>query len=209
MHAKLGRALLQQGWLVLLPDGPGQGEARRRGIGARADYEVAVAAMLDAVWDRPGVDHERVALVGTSMGGYFAARAAAFEQRVRALVVWGAFYGIDGDRAPQPGSDAAGRLAQAMAAFAVSDLTGLAERVQGFHLEGVAGHITAPALILHGASDVQVPVAHALRLHEDLGSKDRQLIVYPAGGPGCTHCQLDSPVTAHADMLPWLEDRLR
>jgi pimeloyl-ACP methyl ester carboxylesterase len=92
-----------------------------------------------------------------------------------------------------------------MAMFAVSDPHQLAAAVEHFNLEGVAQRIASPILILHGGSDVQVPLAHAQRLFEEVPHVDKQLIVYPPGQPGCTHCQLDSPLTAHFDILGWLD----
>jgi len=126
MYFKIGRALVRRGYQVLLPDGPGQGEARRRGIFARVDYEVAVSALVEYLCARGDVDRERIALIGSSMGGYFAARGAAFEPRLCACVVWGAFYGIDATRRPEEGADAATRLSQAMATFGASDISELA-----------------------------------------------------------------------------------
>jgi fermentation-respiration switch protein FrsA (DUF1100 family) len=139
------------------------------------------------------------------MGGYFAARGAAFEHRLCATVIWGAYYGIDATRPPTVRDGAPSLLEQAMAMFAVSDLQELAAAVEHFNLEGVAQRITSPILILHGGSDVQVPLAHAQRLFEEVLHADKQLIVYPPGQPGCTHCQLDSPLTAHFDILSWLD----
>ena len=52
----------------------------------RPDYEVPLAAVLDTVLGLPDVDGGRVALVGQSFGSYFAARAAATDLRVGALV---------------------------------------------------------------------------------------------------------------------------
>jgi len=88
MYFKIGRALVRQGFTVLLPDGPGQGESRRRRIPARYDYEVAISALVTYLSERPEVDSRRIALIGSSMGGYFAARGAAFEHRLCATVIW-------------------------------------------------------------------------------------------------------------------------
>ena len=78
----------ERGWNVLVFDGPGQPGCMRDNpsLTFRADYEVPIAAVLDAVTARTDVDAERVALAGQSFGGYFAARSAATDSRVRALV---------------------------------------------------------------------------------------------------------------------------
>ena len=65
-------------------DGPGQGAARRR-ADLPLDYrwEKPVGAVLDHL----GLDD--VTLIGLSMGGYFALRAAAFEPRVKRVIASG------------------------------------------------------------------------------------------------------------------------
>ncbi|HET9405187.1 MAG TPA: alpha/beta hydrolase, partial [Burkholderiales bacterium] len=74
---------LARGMATLAFDGPGQGEAEYD-IPIRGDYEVAVAAVVDYVGTRPDLDAKRVGLWGVSLGGYYSARAAAFEKRAKA-----------------------------------------------------------------------------------------------------------------------------
>ncbi|MFC2173060.1 alpha/beta hydrolase [Acidobacteriota bacterium] len=76
--------LKASGFKVIGFDGPGQGAARRKS-GLPLDYrwEQAVGAVLNHL----GL--EDVTLVGLSMGGYFALRAAAFEHRVKRVIVSG------------------------------------------------------------------------------------------------------------------------
>ncbi len=52
----------------------------------RPDYEVPIGAVIDHLGARPDVDPERLALAGQSFGSYFAARGAAADTRVGALV---------------------------------------------------------------------------------------------------------------------------
>ena len=75
---------LERGMATLSLDGPGQGETGLR-LDIRPDYEVAVAAILDAVAGRPELDGDRIGAVGVSLGGHYVVRAAAFEPRIRAL----------------------------------------------------------------------------------------------------------------------------
>lgn len=81
------RYFVSRGYRVIGFEGPGQGAARRR-AGLPLDYrwEKPVAAVLDHF----GLDE--VTLIGLSMGGYFALRAAAFEPRVRRVIASGHAY---------------------------------------------------------------------------------------------------------------------
>jgi fermentation-respiration switch protein FrsA (DUF1100 family) len=96
-----------------------------------------------------------------------------------------------------------------MVMFATDSTEELAVKVRRFNLEGVATKIDRPVLILHAQNDIQVPFAHAQRLYEDIPHPDKQLIAYPPDMPGCTHCQLDAPSVAQADICDWLEGRLQ
>ena len=62
----------------------------------RPDYEVAVAAVLDALAGRPDLDLGRVAAAGVSLGGYYVARSAAFEPRLRAVAGVSGAYDMGG-----------------------------------------------------------------------------------------------------------------
>lgn len=79
---------LQRGYNTLLFAGHGQMDTLRFYPDTHfiPDFERAVSPVLDECLSRPDVDPERVALCGISFGGYFAARAAAHEPRVRALI---------------------------------------------------------------------------------------------------------------------------
>ena len=77
----------------LIVDGPGNGESIRfRGMTARYDSNVAGSAAVDYLEKREDVDKDRIAVMGVSLGGYFAPRCAAFEKRFKACVAWGAIY---------------------------------------------------------------------------------------------------------------------
>ena len=79
--------LAEAGYDVVAFDGPGQGGARAlHGLPFDHDWEKPVAAVLDHF------ALSNVGLVGISMGGYWALRAAAFEPRIERVVAWPPVY---------------------------------------------------------------------------------------------------------------------
>lgn len=76
--------LRQRGYAVYLFEGPGQGEVLRKyRIPMTHEWERPVRAVLDHY----GL--EDVTIVGLSLGGMLAPRAAAFEPRIKRVVAWG------------------------------------------------------------------------------------------------------------------------
>jgi pimeloyl-ACP methyl ester carboxylesterase len=70
------------GYEVVAFDGPGQGAAHRlHGLAHEHDWEKPVGAVLDHF------NLNNVTLLGISFGGYWCVRAAAFEKRIKRLIV--------------------------------------------------------------------------------------------------------------------------
>src|SRR5262245_35833048 len=66
-------AALRRGYHCLSYDGPGQGGPLiRQGLPMRPDWEKVVGPVMDTLLTRPEVDPGRIALLGTSLGGYLA-----------------------------------------------------------------------------------------------------------------------------------------
>ncbi len=79
--------LAAHGYRVVLYEGTGQGAALRRAhLPMQYDWEKPVAAILDAL------QISSCTLLGLSLGGYLAPRAAAFEPRAKRLIAWGPMY---------------------------------------------------------------------------------------------------------------------
>ncbi|WP_030790662.1 alpha/beta hydrolase family protein [Streptomyces sp. NRRL S-920] len=132
-------ALLDRGLAVFALDGPGQGVLAATTTFA-PDYERVVGRAIDVL----GV--ARVGLVGLSLGGYFAARAAALEPRVAAVATVSGPFRLDWDELPPPVRDIivkrAGGTDAAQEFVRQVDLTALAPR------------IAAPLLVVDGDQDV-------------------------------------------------------
>ena len=83
----IAREAMLRGYHALLFDGPGMGQTiRLQGLPFRPDWEKVITPVVDYAIRTPGVDPRRIALVGISMGGALAPRAAAFERRIKLLI---------------------------------------------------------------------------------------------------------------------------
>ena len=86
---------LARGWNCITYEGPGQPTVRRRQqLGFIPDWERVVTPVVDYVLTEESavVDPSSLVLFGFSFGGYLAARAAAFEPRLSAVVLDGGIY---------------------------------------------------------------------------------------------------------------------
>lgn len=80
-----GAAALERGYNVVCYEGPGQPVVRReQGLGFTHEWHKVVGPVLDYLETLPCIDMQKVALLGYSMAGVLAARAAALEPRVKA-----------------------------------------------------------------------------------------------------------------------------
>src|SRR5581483_8521192 len=133
-------------------DGPGQGESGFE-LSIRPDYEVAVAAMLDALGDRQDVALHRVGAVGVSLGGYYAPRAAAFEPRLTAIAAISGPYEFGAGWEELPPLT---REAFIVKSGARDEAEGR-ERASALSLRGVVSELAQPALFVTGGLDRIVP----------------------------------------------------
>jgi pimeloyl-ACP methyl ester carboxylesterase len=189
--------LLERGLATFSLDGPGQGETAPH-VKIRPDFEAPVAAALDVLCARPDVDGQRVGLLGVSLGGYYGARAAAFEPRIRAVVLNGGCYDY-GEliRHRAPHSFATFRYG----AGAATDEE--AYQVAGrMTLAGVAERITQPVVVVFGKRDRLVPWQHAARLAEE--APGAQLWLFEEGNHVC----MNLTYRWRPQAADWLADQL-
>jgi hypothetical protein len=204
----VGRGALERGISCLLVDGPGQGGSlRRHGLHTRYDYEVPVGRCIDYLLARGDVDPDRIAVTGSSLGGYYAARAGSFEDRLAAVVSHGAIGSIE---ALWGGSDDSHGLAGHIRwVFGAGSMAEALEKAQPFTLEGILGGMRCPYLIVHGGHDV-LGVQQATRVRDDARARgvDVTLKLLEAEETGAEHCQHDNPSIAMESLGDWLTDGL-
>lgn len=205
----------RRGIHVLAIDGPGQGEALRlQGIPSRHDYEVPARAAYDWLAARREIDAKRIAVMGFSMGGYYAPRAAAMEPRFAACVAWGGHF--DYHEAwmrrrkimESGGTKISAPPFQLPWVLGMPDMDACMKKLENYRLAGVAERIQCPFYCIHGENDNIVPLEFALRLHEAVGAKDKTLKVLTAHDGGSDHCQEDNRQVGVNLVADWLAERL-
>jgi dienelactone hydrolase len=206
LYFMVGRAALARGISCLHMDGPGQGATlRREGITTRFDYEVPVGRCIDYLESRGDVDMSRVAVSGTSLGGYYAARAASFEHRVAGCISHGAIWAI-GELWASAGDDH-GLADHIKWVFGCKSMAEAHEKFVQFSLDGVLAGMRCPYLIVHGGHDVLgVRQARTVYEHAKDSGVDVQLRLLSAEETGAEHCQHDNPTLGAEIMSDWLMD---
>jgi len=171
---------IRRGLATLSLDGPGQGEGGFD-VPIRHDYEVAVAAILDAIADRDDIDSNRVGAAGVSLGGYYAPRAAAFEPRLRAVTgVAGPYnFGELWDDLPMLTREAFVYYSRS------ADEEQGRERALKLDLAGVAEKIEQPQLVITGKLDRLIPWESTKRIADE--SPNAELVVYEEGNHVCNN----------------------
>ena len=181
----LVRCIPQAGYETVLFEGPGQGSViRRQGIPFTTKWERPVAAVLDHL----GLDD--ITLIGLSLGGFLAPRAAAFLPRIKRVIAfdvcWDLFEaGLSGRPAPLRLAIRtlmalrAGRLIDALSArqmerdpftrwaiehgsyvFGVERPYDYFRRLQKFTTRGISHRVEQDFLLLAGTHDHYMPLDH-------------------------------------------------
>ena len=95
MHFLGAVAAQARGYNVLTLDGPGRPAARHRGSRVfQPRWETVITPALDWLSERDDVDATQISIFGAGVGAYLAARAAAFEPRLAALVALDGVYDL-------------------------------------------------------------------------------------------------------------------
>jgi 2,6-dihydroxypseudooxynicotine hydrolase len=170
---------LERGVGTFSVDGPGQGEAEYD-LPIRADWEKPGAAIIDTICRLDGVDAARIAVWGVSLGGYYAPRVAAGDERVRACVALAGPYNLGAcwDALPMLTRDAF----RARSHLPDSDRARAHALTLG--LEGRASSIRCPLLVVAGKRDRLFPWRDAERLAAESGGPT-DLLLLENGNHGC------------------------
>jgi dienelactone hydrolase len=189
--------LAARGISALMVDCPGSGEALRlQGLTARVDTEPWAAACVDYLLTRDDIDPAAIGLVGWSLGGYYAPRAAAFEKRLALVVAWGANHdwgAVQRRRLQREGERPVPHYwDHVLWVWGQESIEEFIEFAAQINLDGVVEKITVPFLITHGENDRQIPLEYAHRSYaQAVASPKRELRVFTAEEGGAEHIGLD------------------
>jgi len=209
--------LAARGIACLIVDGPGNGESIRfRKLYLRHDTEHYATPAFDWLAARPEVDDKRIGVMAISLGGYYAPRAAAFEQRFACCIAWGAqwkYRKIWADRYERISRADTPALSVAtqhiMWVLNAKSQEEVLKKLEAFDLDGAVQKITCPFLLLHGEGDEQVPMSDAQACFDAVGSKQKTFKVFTREEGGYHHCQIDNQSICSAYMWDWLEQVLQ
>ena len=225
-----GAAAVRRGYNALLFEIPGQRGAMYSNPGGelffRPDTEVPLKYVCDWVLARADVDANRLALVGWSLGGYFAPRAAAFESRIKACIAsttlpnWQNVVleaiGLPADQPYLRNLESKIDLSTVGSRFiAQGDIRyrhgagggTIAEYVDGlskYNLRGLEEKITCPYFNIGGQGEGQLAV-DGQKFYDKLTSPKAQHIIATKEG-GEAHCGVNNESLEHQIMFDWLDD---
>jgi len=209
--------LVARGIACLIVDGPGNGESvRLRGQYLRHDTESYATAAYEYLAQRPEIDARRIGVMAISLGGYYAPRAAAFEQRLACCIAWGAqwdYWEVWRSRFEKLDAGTLPSLSvpwqHLLWIFNVDTREAALRCLEGFRLDGVVQKIRCPFLMLHGEGDEQIPLALAQKCFDAVGAQQKTFKVFTREEGGYHHCQIDNVSVGVAYMWDWVESVLK
>lgn len=191
-HADFARLATATGWAALAFDLPGHGESEPLMSGAAVDDVVAMANLLGS---QDGVDASRVAVRGSSLGGFLAISAAAARPREIAGVI---------AICPAGEQHLASGLRRGKLEMRVDDAVGLEAWLLAQDIgEAVERISPRPLMLMHAEGDTRIPSDHSEELYERAGDPRRLIIV-----PGGAHTTVQHDPELQGEGLRWLERAL-
>ncbi|MHB1947662.1 MAG: alpha/beta hydrolase family protein [Gammaproteobacteria bacterium] len=230
LYFEVGVAAYERGYNVLLFEGPGQGDVLRKlNLPFRPDWEHVISQVLDYAVTIPDINKNKIALMGISMGGYLAARAAAFDKRIKACIVNGGIYDLSSGIMKTLPSDMVKLLKENPDKFniAISDVmknnvsanwyfnnamwtlqattpADAITKLQQYTLAGVVGKIKCPMLVVDSDNDMFFQ-GQAKQLFDALKSPKTYLL-FTKDQYAQAHCQMGAIAVSNEKILHWLSD---
>jgi uncharacterized protein len=190
-HADFARLATAAGWAALTFDLPGHGDSEPPMSGAAVEDVIAMARLLAS---QEGVDPGRIAVRGSSLGGFLAIHAAAASEEIAGAIAI----------CPASQKHLASGLRGGRFEMRVGDPVAMEAWLLALDI-GDATELIAPRplVLMHAEGDTQIPSDHSEGLYERAG-EPRKLIIAPGGA----HTTVQHDPELQAAALRWLERQL-
>lgn len=226
-----GKAAVERNYNVIHFAGPGQMDVFRKYPDTffEPDFENVVKLVIDYFAFREEVDMNHLALLGISIGGYFATRAAAHEPRIKALIANSPVLDvhaylssfIGGDPAEMPDennfriedlnnipesefpSEMKVRSEQLMIRYGRRSFKDTFIYLKEFKVGSALKNINCPCLALIGASEGGEPEKQFDEFCNKLNAHYYKFSDFEGAS---THCQVGNVTFANAVMYDWLDE---
>jgi alpha-beta hydrolase superfamily lysophospholipase len=190
-HADFARLATAAGWAALAFDLPGHGDSEPPMSGTTVEDVIAMARLLAS---QAGVDAGRVAVRGSSLGGFLAIQAAAASPEIAGVIAI----------CPAGADHLASGVRRGNLEMRVGDPVALEAWLLAHNVGDAVERIAPrPLILMHAEGDTQIPSDHSEELYE-LAGEPRKLVIAPGGAH--TTVQHDPELQAMA--LRWLEREL-
>jgi pimeloyl-ACP methyl ester carboxylesterase len=229
-------AALARGWNCITYEGPGQPTVRRdQNVGFIPQWEHVVTPVVDYLLSEKShvVDKDRLALIGNSLGGFLAARAAAFEARLSAAVlidgVWDTYSAYSTQLPPEIlalyeagnytkfddellsareagklSTDAAWGLDQGLWSFHTHSPSDFFNQIKKYQLKNVVDKINIPVFVGDAEYDFVFP-GQPKEVKTALGDK---ATLHTFNGTAGYHCQTAAGQELSRTIFAWLNKTL-
>jgi pimeloyl-ACP methyl ester carboxylesterase len=231
LYTSAAAPALERGYNCLTFEGPGQGRViRKQKIPFRYDWEKVITPVVDYALSLKQIDSKQIALMGISMGGYLAARAAAFEHRISACILYNGVYdGYESFAAGFPESlhlavengnievvntvveilsdlDANMRfnLKHGMWTTGANSPFKLIQDSKKYTVKDIVQNIRCPTLVLEAEKDDSFP-GQPKKVYDAL-TCPKKYILFTAEEGAEEHCQCGAPALSNQRIFDWLDE---
>lgn len=222
-----GMAAAERGYVVIVFEGPGQGEViREQRLTFRPDWHNVVSPVIDYAIGRDDVDASKIALMGISLGGLLAPLAAAKEHRIRALIANGglySYYEVVRGRYPAelPGREELESHQRAAAetsaylrwarnhgrfVFGYTDMHDYLEKLRSYEARD-AGEIRCNTLVLD-AEHEGFFAGQPIKLYDRLNCQ-KTLMNFTSAEAAAAHCQAGAEGIGGQKIFDWLDEAMQ
>lgn len=201
----------RRGISVLAIDQPGVGEALRlNGLAAIPDSERWAGAAVDILERRSDVDRTRIGMMGWSLGGYYAPRAAIYEKRFKLCVAWGANHNwgeLQSRRLKNEGENPVPHYwDHVMWVWGQTNMESFMALMPKVTLHGHMQEMRVPFLITHGANDRQIPREYAFQSRDEAVNTAVTFKLFTEREGGVEHVSADNMEPVRSFIADWVAD---